>query len=365
MDITIARRALALADKKAEENCGIIFFGGEPLLKKELINEIVREARVMEKNGSCKFHFKITTNGLLLDEDFIEFSKKQNILIAMSMDGIREAHDKHRILADGMPTFNKLEHTLGLLMASKPYSSIILIVNPDTAEYLSDSVKYLIGKNVRYVICSLNYAAYWDENDFIILEKEYKKLSKSYIRWTKENKKFYFSMFETKLSSHVNAHCYEKERCELGERQLSIAPDGSLYPCVQFTKAGSQSEWCIGNVFDGLDEGARKDILNKSKKEKDGCKDCQIASRCNNTCGCLNWQTTFSINDVSPVLCKNERILIPIVDNIGNILFKKKIPLFIHKNYHEEYPIFSLIDDIESEKTKKGSIKKRADSNFE
>jgi uncharacterized protein len=212
----------------------------------------------------------------------------------------------------------------------------------------------LIGTSCRYIIVSLNYAAAWQEPDFAVLEKQLKKLGDLYVTWTQEGRKFYLSPFEVKISSHVNRHTFVKERCELAARQISVSPDGFLYPCVQFTRAGAASDWCIGSLDDGIDEQRREQLRRQSSEDKQSCADCAIKPRCNNTCGCLNWQTTGDINAVSPVLCRYERMLMPIADRIAEKLYKCRDPNFLHKHYNAAYPILSLLEDVYS----KGSVKK-------
>lgn len=338
-------KAMKMAAKIGQGSAGVVFFGGEPLLHKDLISALVARAREMEANHEGRFHFKITTNGVLLDEEFLQYSIENDILIAMSFDGVQAAHDQHRRLANGAPSFEFLIDKLKLLLAARPYSSVLMVVNPDTAKYLSESVEFMLDLGCRYLIVSLNFAGDWDESNFRALEKQYQKLGKLYIKWTLAGRKFYLSPFEVKLSSHINRHCFQKERCELAQRQISVDPEGYLYPCVQFTKAGPQSSWCIGSLEKGIDETARARLFRESQAEKEQCLGCAIAKRCNNTCGCLNWQTTGSINAVSPVLCKNEQILMPIADRVGNYLFKKRNPLFLHKHYNSAYPVLSLLED--------------------
>ena len=115
----------------------------------------------MERQGQGRFHFKLTTNGLLLDEEFLQFALDEDILIAMSLDGVREAHDRHRRLPDGSPSFDRLLPKLRLLLAARPYASVLMVVNPDTAQLLTDSVSFLLDEGCRYLIVSLNYAGPW------------------------------------------------------------------------------------------------------------------------------------------------------------------------------------------------------------
>jgi uncharacterized protein len=349
MSEEVGLQALELGARLTDGSCGIVFFGGEPLLHKDLIRKLVAHARGREARGAGRFHFKLTTNGVLLDEEFLDYSLRDDILVAMSFDGIREAHDAHRHFPDGSPTFDFLLDRLKLLLAARPYSSVLMVVSPDTARFLSESIAFLIDLGARYLIVSLNYAAFWVESDFRVLEKECKRLADLYVEWTRQGRKFYLSPFEVKLSSHINRHCYRKERCELARRQLSVDPEGYLYPCVQFTRAGPRSDWCIGTVFDGVDEAARQRIHDQSEAEKEPCRACAIRDRCNNTCGCLNWQTTGSINTVSPVLCRYEQMLVPMADRVGETLYRERNPLFLHKHYNAAYPVLSLIEDALSD----------------
>jgi uncharacterized protein len=350
MSEEVGRQALDLGARLTSESCGVVFFGGEPLLCKDRIAELVAYARHLERSGAGRFHFKITTNGLLLDDAFLDLAVRSDVLIAMSFDGVREAHDRHRKLAGGGPTFDVLLERLKMLLAVRPYASVLMAVNPDTAQHLADSIAFLLDLNVRYLIVSLNYAGDWQESDSRVLAKQYKRLGKLYVQWTRAGRKFYLSPFEVKLSSHINRHCWRKERCELAQRQLSVDPQGYLFPCVQFPKAGPASDWCIGHVATGIDEVARGRIHDTSETEKEFCQGCAIKDRCHNTCGCLNWQTTGNINAISPVLCRHEQVLTPIVDRVGKVLYKKRDPLFLHKHYNAAYPVLSLLEDTLAKK---------------
>ena len=108
------------------------------------MRELLAEGRQMEKRGQGRFHFKLTTNGLLLDDEFLDFALEEDVLIAMSLDGVREAHDRHRRLADGSPSFDRLLPRLRSLLAARPYASVLMVVNPDTAPLLTESVFLLV-----------------------------------------------------------------------------------------------------------------------------------------------------------------------------------------------------------------------------
>ena len=343
MTAETARQALQLGSADGK-GCGVVFFGGEPLLCLDLISETIAQAHRLEASGAAPFHFKLTTNGLALDDATLDFCVRNGIHLGFSCDGVAAAHDRHRRLPDGGPTWHLIEPRLRALLAEAPYASVMTTVSPDTAGLLAESTAWLVEDvGARYLIVSLDHSAAWTEADFEALERSYERIARLYVRWTTAERKFYFSPFEIKLSSHINRHCDRKERCEMAERQLSVAPDGSLYPCVQF--AGAGDEWHIGHVATGIDEASRVRIRDLSSAKKPQCEGCALEPRCHNTCGCLNHQTTGSLQSVSPVLCRHERMLFPIADRLGAELYRKRRPSFLHKHYNSAYPILSVLED--------------------
>lgn len=346
MTVDTGRKALEFGLRMTEGSCGIVFFGGEPLLCKDTIRALVAEAREIEHRGGGRFHFKLTTNGLLLDEPFLQFALDEDILIGLSFDGVREAHDRGRRMPDGSGTFDRLLPKLQMLLGARPYSSLLMVVNPDTVRWFAESVAFSIQEGARYLIVSLNYAGGWTDATLGELQRQYDELGRLYIEWCREGRKFYLSPLEVKLASHILGDRARCHRCELGVRQLSVDPEGFLYPCVQFTRAGPASRWCIGHVEGGLDEAARERLRVESEAEKTPCRQCAIRSRCQHTCGCLNWQATGSITHVSPVLCRSEQMLVEVADRVGNCLFAERNRRFLEKHYDPAYPLASLLEDL-------------------
>ena len=342
MSVETARAAVDLAGREANR-AGIIFFGGEPLLRRALIYDTVAYARSREKQeGGCRYFFKITTNGLLLDDEFLDFACRENMFIALSLDGVREAHDMHRRDAQGRGCYERVVGAARRLLERKPYSPVLMTVRPDTLPYFAAGVEALFGLDFAYVIASLDYSADWSDEHLPELERQYELLASLYERKTLNEDKFYFSPFEVKISSHVNSRTFCRERCELGLRQLSVGPEGGLYPCVQFV---GDPAFRLGDVRQGVDEAARQALYLHNEEEKPGCDVCGIRARCNHYCACLNRQATGSIDKISPMLCAHERIVLPIADKLAERLYTRGSALFIQKQYNEFYPLASLAED--------------------
>ncbi len=347
MTFDTVRAAIELAMERArwenpEQSLGVIFFGGEPLLMRDVITRTVRHCQKMEEKTGQLFHHKITTNGTLLDEEFLTSPDTAGIFVAVSHDGVPQAHDANRVDPAGRGTFDALDAKIDLLLKHKPYAPVMMVVAPNTVRHFAESVKYLYNRGFRCLISSLDYGAQWNERLMRELGKQYNRLADWYYRETMNEAKFYFSPFEVKIASHIFPGSCQAERRELGQTQISVAPDGGLYPCVQFVGDPSYS---IGHVSTGIDEAARKRLYDVNGEEKETCAECAIRDRCNHYCGCLNRQSTGRLDLVSPVLCAHERTVLPIADGLAERLFAKRSAMFIQKHYNEMFPLISLVED--------------------
>jgi len=343
----VAFAALDLAVRvNGDHPFGVAFFGGEPLLEKDLIRAVLDRASHLRRTRKARIRFKITTNGLLLDDAFLDLVARERIHVALSLDGVQDAHDAHRRHPDGRPTFSVVVAALRRLLPVAPYASVLAVVTPRTAPLLADSMAFLIDEKVRYIGLSLDHTAAWTDDDFEVLKAQYGRLTDLYVRWTREGRKFFFGPFESKLASHIRCDEDRKDHCELGVRQISVSPEGFLFPCVQFADEDPSGEWCIGSVSDGIDDSARTRIRSRSDAEKAFCRGCALLARCHNTCGCLNRQATGSINGISPVMCRHEQTQITAADQAGEILYRERNPLFLRKHYNPAWPLFSLLEDL-------------------
>ncbi|MCL2488814.1 MAG: radical SAM protein [Oscillospiraceae bacterium] len=321
---------------------GIAFFGGEPLLMKELIFETVAYAHKKTAGTGQKVLFKITTNGLLLDDEMLRFCGEQGVLVALSVDGDRKAHDRHRLDREGNGTHERVIAAGRKLLVTQPSAPAMITVNPDTLPFLYESVLYLYNVGFRYLICVVNYMSGWRERDFREFKKQYTLLADFYYEQTMKEEKFYFSPFDVKINSHITNKSYCQDRCTVAQSQVSVGVDGTVYPCVQFVTDKASA---IGDVFSGIDQQKRGAFIHQNDAEKGGCEVCAIKRRCNHYCACLNKRTTGDINQVSPALCAHERVIMPIADQLAAKLYRGKSAMFMQKQYNEFYPIISMAED--------------------
>jgi len=323
---------------------GLLFYGGEPLLEKELIYDVVDYAKSISTKTGHNFYYKITTNGVLLDEEFLKFANDVNMAIGLSCDG--PAQDYCRSSIDGTGSLAVLEEKISLLLAHHPFAMGLSVVDSATVDRASEIVEYLFKKGFRYIHMGVNYSktAPWTEERLLALEMEYKKIAEMYINWTRREDKFYFSSFDMKILSHLKGEKYNIDRSRMNMNQPSVAPDGIIYA---MSKHLNNPVFAIGDVVSGINKKKHKAIYKKGAIPTEPCRSCAIKSRCNYAYDNLASSGLDIINDVTPVQCVHERLITPIADYVAQTLFKEQNAMFTQKHYNDLYPFMSLLEDID------------------
>ena len=122
MPLEVAKKAIDFLIEKSgpRHNLEVDFFGGEPLMNFDVVKETVAYARSIEKAHNKNFRFTITTNGLLLTDDKIDFINREMSNVVLSIDGRKEVNDRLRVRTNGsgsydtiVPRFQKLVATRG------------------------------------------------------------------------------------------------------------------------------------------------------------------------------------------------------------------------------------------------------------
>ena len=342
MDWNTARSALELACSQPGD-VHLVFFGGEPLLERELLERVV--AWCEQSSQPARFHFQLVTNGLLADASFAQWAAEHQVSISVSLDGCQQAHDRHRRDPAGEGSWERVTACIPVLREHNPYLHVQMVISPDTAALLADSVACVFALGVRFISTALDHRAAWDGRSLRELQKAYRRTAALYQAKTLRGDRFFLSCFDSRIRTRVLGPCKRQERCSAGTQQWSVAPSGRIYPCVQFVGADRGSHCAIGDVARGVDAEALARFEADSEQDKQECTGCALLSRCPHWCACVNWASTGSVRTVSPVLCEHERILIPISDSVATRLFQRRNSLFIHKHYHGAWPWLSAAED--------------------
>jgi len=339
MTADTAKRAVDLAVTKGSPT-GILFYGGEPLLEREVIHQTVAYAEQIREKTGHQFFYKVTTNGVLLDEDFLQFAQSVNLNIGFSHDG--PAQDDCRFFSDGSPSSGVLADKIPLLLRYQPYAIGMSVLDASVVHKAADMVKFLRRNGFRYMTLNLNYDAPWTQADFDVLGREYEKLARLYLNWTLDEQKFYLSPFDQKILSHVKGGDYNIDRRKMSQNQPSVAPDGTIFPGSRYV---DDPAFAIGDVWAGIDEGKQAFFTQKGAVPLDVCKACAIQSRCNYAYDMLARQGEAFAIDIKPVQCAHERLLTPIADQLAEELYSRDSALFMHKHYNEMFPFLSALEE--------------------
>ena len=325
-----ARKAVDLSVNSASGSTGICFFGGEPLLLKDTIINTVNYCGTIGHRSGHRFVFKLVTNGTLLDEDFLQFADAGKIGIALSHDGLMQ--DDSRIFPDGTGSASLLEGKIGLLLTHQPDAVVMCTVQPESVSKFADSVEWLFAKGFRkiYTTPAVGDKALWTDASLQQLDEQYRRISGLYIDWTTRGERFSFPGFDTKIEAHIMGEEYRHRTCRFGWKQVSVAPDGSIYPCVQFV---GEQEYLMGDVFSGISGKKKEYVITQGKKEPVSCGTCAVRTRCKYNCCCRNKQMTGEIDQVSPFTCTHEQMLIRYADESANALFRQRDMTFIKRQY--------------------------------
>ena len=316
------RRALMSAEvgKKAldflVENSGnrrnleVDFFGGEPLMNFDVVKEIVAYGRSLEETHDKKFRFTLTTNGVLLNDDIMEFANKEMDNVVLSVDGRKEVHDYMRPFRNGKGSYDfvidKFKKFADSRNQQKYYvRGTFTHHNLDFSKdvmHLADAGFEQISVEPVVAPDTADYAI--TEEDLPILMDEYDLLAKEMIKREKEGKGFTFFHFMIDLTG---GPCVAKRLsgCGSGTEYLAVTPWGDLYPCHQFV---GNEDFLMGNVWNGIKATDIQDefkCCNVYAKEK--CRNCFARFYCSGGCAANSYNFHGTITDAYDLGCELQK----------------------------------------------------------
>ncbi len=290
MSPEVGKKALdfLVANSGDRRNLEVDFFGGEPLLNFETVKEIVRYGRNIEKKNKKKFRFTLTTNGVLVNDDVIEFANKEMDNVVLSIDGRKEINDKMRpFRKEGVSTYDIILPKLKKFADSRNQDRYY-VRGTFTRENLdfSKDVIHLADQGFKQISVEPVVAKETDsyalkKEDLPKLFEEYENLAAEMIKRDGTDKEFNFFHFMIDLSG---GPCVYKRLsgCGSGTEYLAVTPTGELYPCHQFV---GNTDFLMGNVNDGVTNTAVRDrFKNCNVYAKKTCRTCFARYYCSGGC---------------------------------------------------------------------------------
>ena len=312
MSFEVGKKALdfLIANSGSRRNLEVDFFGGEPLMNWEVVKQLVAYGREQEKVHDKRFRFTLTTNGVLLNEEVMEFCNREMGNVVLSIDGRKEVHDRMRPFRKGAGSYDLIVPKFQKFAESRHQQNYYVRgtfthYNLDFARdvlHLADLGFQQISVEPVVAPPSEDYAI--RPEDLPVILEQYDILAKEMIRREKEGKGFNFFHFMIDLTG---GPCVYKRLsgCGSGTEYLAVTPWGDLYPCHQFV---GEEKFLLGNVDQGI---LREDICREFKKcnvyAKKECSQCFARFYCSGGCAANSYNFTGKINDVYEIGCVMQR----------------------------------------------------------
>lgn len=312
MSLEVGKKALdfLVANSGNRINLEVDFFGGEPLMNWQVVKELVEYGRSLEEPNNKKFRFTLTTNGVLLDDEILEFANREMANIVLSIDGRKEIHDKMRPFRGGQGSYDLIVPKFQKVAESREQERYY-VRGTFTHNNLDFSKDVLHLADLGFKQVSVEPVVAGPEDDYAITEEdlpvlmeEYDTLAREMVRRRKEGKGFNFFHFMIDLEG---GPCVAKRLsgCGSGTEYLAVTPWGDLYPCHQFV---GNEKFLMGNVKEGI---LRTDIRDEFKccnvYAKEKCRKCFAKFYCSGGCAANAYNFHGNINDAYDVGCELER----------------------------------------------------------
>ena len=309
MSFEVGKRAFdwLIENSGSRRNLEVDFFGGEPLMNFDVVKQLVEYARSIEKEKGKNFRFTLTTNGVLVDDDVIDFCNREMSNVVLSLDGRKEIHDRYRVDYAGngswdkiVPKFQKFVEKRG----GKNYymRGTFTHANPD---FLKDIQTMLdLGFNelsMEPVVCAAGDPSELTEADFPIVCQQYEDLAMLMLKKDKEGKPFTFYHYMIDLTG---GPCIYKRisGCGSGTEYMAVTPWGDLYPCHQFV---GDERFKLGDIWKGVDNTEiQSEFAACNVYAHPECRDCWARLYCSGGCAANAYHATGSVTGVYEYGCR-------------------------------------------------------------
>jgi len=309
MSFEVGKQALdfLIEHSGTRRNLEVDFFGGEPLMNFDVVKQLVAYAREREKEAGKNFRFTLTTNGMLIDDDVIDFANRECSNVVLSLDGRKEIHDRFRVDYAGrgsweqiVPKFQKLVQARG----GKEYymRGTFTHANPD---FLKDiEVMLDLGfteLSMEPVVCAPGDPSELTKEDLPIVMEQYEKLAELMLRRHREGRPFTFYHYMIDLTG---GPCIYKRisGCGSGTEYMAVTPWGDLYPCHQFV---GEEKFRLGDVWQGVtNPEIQGEFAKCNVYAHPECSDCWAKLYCSGGCAANAYHSTGSVTGVYKYGCE-------------------------------------------------------------
>ena len=309
MSYEVGKRAFdfLIENSGTRRNLEVDFFGGEPLMNWDVVKKLVAYARSVEKEHNKNFRFTLTTNGMLIDDEVIDFLNKEMSNVVLSLDGRPEVHDRFRKDYAGRGSYETIVPKFKRLVEARGGKNYYVrgTYTHNNVDFTNDILHMadlgFTELSMEPVVCPPGDPYALTEEDLPKLFEQYEILAKEMIKRKREGRGFTFYHYMLDLK---NGPCIYKRitGCGSGTEYVSVTPWGELYPCHQFV---GDEKYSLGNIWDGIkNTEIQNEFRSCNAYAREECRDCWAKLYCSGGCAANSYHATGSIGGVYKYGCE-------------------------------------------------------------
>ena len=310
MSFEVGKQALdfLMDHSGSRRNLEVDFFGGEPLMNWDVVKRLVAYARSVEEERGKRFRFTLTTNGMLIDDEVIDFTNREMDNVVLSLDGRREIHDRLRVDCAGNGSYDRIVPKFQKLVAARKRGTYYIRgtfthANPDFTKdlfHMADDLGFT-ELSMEPVVCAPGDPAALTPEDLETVKAQYELLAKDMLRREREGRPVTFYHYMLDLTG---GPCVYKRisGCGSGTEYMAVTPWGDLYPCHQFV---GEASYKLGDVWKGVTNPAlREEFRACNAYARPDCANCWAKLYCSGGCAANAYHATGSIRGVYEAGCE-------------------------------------------------------------
>ena len=309
MSEEVGKRALdfLIEHSGTRHNLEVDFFGGEPLMNFDVVKNLVAYAREREKETGKNFRFTLTTNGVLIDDDVIDFANREMSNVVLSLDGRKEIHDEFRVDYAGKGSFDKIVPKFQKLVEARGGKDYYMRGtfthrNPDFVNDIRTMLDLGFDElSMEPVVCAPDDPAALNDSDLEMVMQQYEELASLMLERRRQGKPFTFYHYMIDLSG---GPCIYKRvsGCGSGTEYMAVTPWGDLYPCHQFV---GDEKFKLGDIYNGVTNTALQNEFKQCNVyAHPECNDCWAKLYCSGGCAANAYHATGKITGIYENGCK-------------------------------------------------------------
>ena len=309
MSFEVGKRAFdfLVENSGTRHNLEVDFFGGAPQMNWDVVKQLVAYSRSIEKEHNKNFRFTLTTNGMLIDDEVIDFLNKEMSNVVLSLDGRKEVNDHFRRDYAGNGSYDKIVPKFQKLVEAREGKNYYVrgTFTHNNVDFTNDLFHMadlgFTELSMEPVVCPPDDPYALTEEDMPKIFEQYEILAKEMLKRKKEGRPFTFYHYMLDLK---NGPCIYKRitGCGSGTEYMAVTPWGELFPCHQFV---GDSKYSLGNIYDGITNTEIQDGFRSCNAyAREECKDCWARLYCSGGCAANSYHATGSITGVYKYGCE-------------------------------------------------------------